>query len=171
MKLPRYLIVVLTITLGLVVWSQLSADSADEETTSTPAMTRTPQGKVPRAVATETRKKEELVDLFPVRSPPVTPENQTEKPQPVKKREPAFPLKAVGAWWENGERIVILSDGELNVLLCTQCQIKDAVRPGHVIVPTWRLITLSKDHLTVEWQPEHTMKRIELDDLTSRPAK
>ncbi|RYC43343.1 hypothetical protein [Pectobacterium zantedeschiae] len=171
MKLPRYLIVALTITLGLVIWSQLSAEDADEETTRIPAVTRSVQGKAPRTAATETRKEEVLVDLFPVRSPPMSPVKQTEKPQPVEKREPAFPLKTVGAWWENGERIVILSDGELNVLLCTQCQIKDAVRPGKVIVPTWRLITLSKDHLMVEWQPEHTMKRIELGDLTSRPAK
>ncbi|HFK7188292.1 hypothetical protein [Serratia odorifera] len=172
MKLPRYLIVALAVTALLVIWSQFTAEPEEEG----PALRTLTQGKPAKqtnsrpAVLTTA---DPLVDLFPVPRQAVIEQRQkaVRPAEPVKRPEPILSLHVLGAWWDSGERVVILSDGKQNKLLCQSCRTKGYIRPGEQLLPEWILKTLADDHLMVEWQPEHISKRIELDDLKSKPTR
>jgi len=168
MKLPRYLIIMLVVTVALVLWSQLDVTEEPEQFYNVAT-----SQKIKKTNKTGIRKIQDdvIVDLFPVLQ-----KNQPEKTEnksldTVKKIEPVFPLQVVGAWWEKGQKVVILSDGELNILLCKNCKTRGYTTPGKEIISSWKLVALADDHLVVEWQPEKILKRIELGDLTSKPAQ
>lgn len=170
MMLPRYLIISLAVTSLLVVWSQFDREQGAGVSSS--VVIRHHKKSISPAPGRED-KSDYIIDLFPARQPQnlVVQEKKRTQPEPVKKIDPPFPLQVMGAWWENNERIVILSDDRRNVLLCKQCRMKGYIRPGEYLLPEWKLLILSDDHLIVEWQPERISKRIELGDLKSKPTR
>lgn len=170
MKLPRYLVVSLIITVALILWSVVSTE---QETTQhyQPRAVRSHSTVVAEPLSTAKNRNGQVIDLFPVFSQTERGKEQESRPEPAIKTAPQFPLQVVGAWWENNNRIVILNDGDRNVLLCKTCQMNGYIRPGEEILTDWRLTELAEDHLSVEWLPENISNRIELGDLTSKPAR
>lgn len=168
MKLPNYLTVLLVITLGMVIWTLLS-DNCEPEISLSLSTQRPKDDSL--LFFSEEFKEEDIIELFPAKKTQEKKSDTTPKPASEKKAEPVFPLQVVGAWWENGERIVILSNTEENILLCNHCHKKGQINPGDMIIPAWKLITLADDHLVVRSVPEQTTKRIELGDLITKPAR
>ncbi|WP_129544052.1 hypothetical protein [Serratia sp. 1D1416] len=167
MKLPPYLIILLIMTLGLLMWGMLSDDVQEE-----PILSELTEPKVYTLSNIQHKKNKEahIVDLFPVRKMTGNNAKEIKTPQPERKKELIFPLKVVGGWWESGKRIIVLSDTERNFLLCRECQGKDYIQPGKMIIPDWQLNILADDHLVVESTSSHIKKRIELGDLTTKPT-
>lgn len=165
MKLPRYLVIALFLTGCVVVASKFF--TADDMPTPV---------AVPLKVRPEPEKKAsvealtDFVDLFPsdVRREVVPDVVRPVVPMP---QEPAFPYLVVGAWWQKGERIVIISNGNQDRLICQRCGVKDALHPGSAVTPEWRLIKIADDAITVEWEPQKLLKHIELGDLKSAPIR
>lgn len=170
MKLPRYLIVGLAVTALLVIWSQFTTEPEEEGLT----LNTLAQGKPAKHMHSRSETSvaaDPMVDLFPVPRTPVIEQDAMRPTEAAKRPDPILPLQVLGAWWDSGQRVVILSDGKQNKLLCQTCRTKGYVRPGEQLLPDWTLMTLADDHLMVEWQPEHISKRIELDDLKSKPTR
>lgn len=167
MKLPPYLIILILMTLGLLMWGMLSDNDQAE-----PLLSELTEPKVYTLSNVQHKKNKEahVVDLFPSRKTTDDKTKEIKKPQPEKKKNLIFPLKVVGGWWENGKRIIVLSDTERNFLLCRKCQGKDYIHPGEMIIPGWKLNILADDHLVVESTSSHIKKHIELGDLTTKPT-
>ena len=170
MKLPRYLFVSLIITVALVLWCVVSTE---QETTQhyQPRAVHSHPTVVVEPLSTAKNRNGRVIDLFPVFLQAERGKEEESRPEPVTKTAPQFPLQVVGAWWEDNNRIVILNDGDRNVLLCKTCRMSGYIRPGEEILTDWRLTELAEDHLSVEWLPENISNRIELDDLTSKPTR
>ncbi|MHC9060946.1 hypothetical protein [Pantoea sp. y20] len=165
MKLPRYLVIALLLTgCALVASECFTADEA------------LPTVAVPRNVRPAPEKKasgkeqNEFVDLFPsgVRHIVVP---DFVRPVVQAQQVPAFPYYVVGAWWQEGKRIVIISNGNHDRFICQRCGIKNALHPGSAVTPEWRLTKIADDAITVEWEPQKLLKQIELGDLKSAPIR
>lgn len=173
MKLPPYLIIALVIAGALVLWSQFFVDSEEEF----PVVRRNEPKSVvkkpplpPENIAVD----DEIVDLFP--RPAVPKKEVIEELPPLEEPKleemvPQFPLDVLGAWWSEGHRILILSDGTKNYLVCKHCQDHTHLKEGDLITPDWKLIKIEDDALSVEWQPKHIVKHVDLADLKSEPTK
>ncbi|OON41341.1 hypothetical protein BTJ39_05095 [Izhakiella australiensis] len=169
MRIPRYLVIALAVTGVIVVASQFY-DRPTEVAPVARALKPTRSVTPGAAAARQAEAPHEIIDLFPV--PEVLkPASAAQKPPPPKKVEPPFTFQVMGAWWKEGKRIVIISDGIQSLLLCQRCRAANVIRPGDNITPEWQLRALADDHLEVEWLPQKLLKRIELGDLKSEPTR
>lgn len=167
MKLPRYLKLLLLLTAGLLLWVHLTDEGAEngpEMSQAAPDEARQPrQANRPLRVADDASA---IADLFPVYNAPVT---KAAAPAPVAKAQSVtFPFRAVGLWIRNGMRIVILTDGARNWLLCDACRKAGYIRPGGLITPDWRLQAMAQDNLLFESLPGHEPYSISLNSLTTQ---
>ncbi|MEW5561962.1 hypothetical protein AB1287_17230 [Enterobacter asburiae] len=171
MKIPRYLVIALAAT-GLVVMASQFWGQSEEPSSVVRPVKSVRNPATAAAVTRQADERQEIVDLFPVPEvlqPVAAPEPQS--PAVAEKIDPPFAFQVVGAWWKDGQRIVIISDGAHSRLLCQQCQAAGVVRPGEALALEWRLDSIADDHLMVEWLPQNLLKRIELGDLKSKPAR
>lgn len=165
MRIPRYLVIALFLTGCAVVASEFVTANEASHPVDAPLKVRpASEKKAPMEELTD------FVDLFPsgVRHVAVPDVVAPVVPAP---QEPAFPYQVVGAWWQEGKRIVIISNGHHDRLICQRCGIKDALHPGSAVTPEWRLIKIADDAITVEWEPQKLLKHIELGDLKSAPIR
>lgn len=164
MKLPRYLKLLLLLTAGLLLWVHLTDDGAENAPEMSQAAPDEPrQANRPLRVADDASA---IADLFPVYNAPVT---KAAAPAPVAKAQSVtFPFRAVGLWIRNGMRIVILTDGARNWLLCDACRKAGYIRPGGLITPDWRLQAIAQDNLIFESLPGHEPYSISLNSLTTQ---
>ncbi|EPF0317228.1 hypothetical protein ACSN7O_004629 [Enterobacter chuandaensis] len=169
MSVSRYLVAALIALFALVVWDALDTNNTPQAPILAPQSQKT---KTTQAVATPVHEQGQvlLVDLFPAWRH-AQPEAEYPATPPVQKIAATFPLRAIGAWWENNERILIVGGEEVNFLFCKKCRKKESIHPGEMILPDWKLIALEEDHFMVGSLSEATTQRIELDDLTSEPAR
>lgn len=167
MKLPRYLKILLLLTAGLLSWVHFT----DEASESGPAMrqaapsdTRSPrQANRPLRVTDDASA---IADLFPVYNTPVV---KAPAVAPVAKvQSVTFPFRAVGLWIRKDMRIVILTDGARNWLLCDACRKAGYIRPGGLITPDWRLQAMAQGNLLFESLPGHEPYSISLNSLTTQ---
>lgn len=165
MKLPSYLVIALFLTGCAVLASQFF--STDEASTSVVAPLKVKPKPVNKTPAEE---QVDVIDLFPSSVRHVTAPDIV---RPVVKTPeiPAFPYQVVGAWWQGGTRIVIISNGNHDRLICQRCGVKNALHAGSAVTSEWRLIKIADDAITVEWEPQKLLKRIELGDLKSAPIR
>lgn len=164
MKLPRYLKLLLLLTAGLLLWVHLTDEGAENGPEMSQAAPDEPrQANRPLRVADDASA---IADLFPVYNEPVT---KAAAPAPVAKAQSVtFPFRAVGLWIRNGMRIVILTDGARNWLLCDACRKAGYIRPGGLITPDWRLQAMAQDNLLFESLPGHEPYSISLNSLTTQ---
>lgn len=164
MKLPRYLKLLLLLTAGLLLWVHLTDEGAENGPEMSHAAPDEPrQANRPLRVADDASA---IADLFPVYNAPVT---KAAAPAPVAKAQSVtFPFRAVGLWIRNGMRIVILTDGARNWLLCDACRKAGYIRPGGLITPDWRLQAMAQDNLLFESLPGHEPYSISLNSLTTQ---
>lgn len=161
MKLPLYLKASLVLTLGLVVWAQFFGDDSTEvlpgvQTKS--AVVETVKASKKAVVHNET---EELADLFPVYTIPVA-----EKPAAVRTvQEVFFPFQLAGIWLSASEKIIIITDGSRNWLLCNNCEKKGFIQPGDILTPDWKLQAIEPDHVIIKAMSGQVEKRIDLNSL------
>ena len=169
MKLPRYLQLALVLTAGAAIWSQF----ADEEISQAPLEVQ-PVSRPRPAPAKKEAAHSTRVDLFSTphsRARDLT-ETQPESEQPEKAAPtaPPIPLQVLGAWWENRQRIIVLTDGKETWPVCERCKADGRIWIGSSPVDNWILKTVANDHLLFEWQPSHIQQRLELDELQSEPT-
>ncbi|WP_433690094.1 hypothetical protein [Kosakonia cowanii] len=167
MKLPRYLKILLLLTAGLLLWVHVTDEGAEngpEMSQAAPDETRPPrQANRPLHITDDASA---IADLFPVYNAPAT---KAAAPAPVAKvQSVAFPFRAVGLWIRNGMRIVILTDGARNWLLCDACRKAGYIRPGGLITPDWRLQAMAQGSLLFESLPGHEPYSISLNSLTTQ---
>ncbi|APG16838.1 hypothetical protein Y71_20575 [Kosakonia radicincitans DSM 16656] len=161
MKIPLYLKVCLALTLGLVVWAQFFGDDsagALSGTQTKPAVAQKAKESKKPVVRNES---DELADLFPVYTLPVK-----EKPSttPVV-QEVAFPFQLAGLWISDNQKIIIITDGMQNWLLCSNCGKKDFIQPGDLLTPDWKVQAIEPDHVTIKAMSGQVEKRIDLNSL------
>ena len=161
MKIPLYLKVCLALTLGLVVWAQFFGDDsagALSGTQTKPAVAQKAKESKKPVVRNES---DELADLFPVYALPVK-----EKPSttPVV-QEVAFPFQMAGLWISDNQKIIIITDGMQNWLLCSDCGKKDFIQPGDLLTPDWKVQAIEPDRVTIKAMSGQVEKRIDLNSL------
>ncbi|WLI78767.1 hypothetical protein Q5705_09590 [Kosakonia sp. H02] len=165
MKLPLYLKILLLVTIGLAVWTQFSTDEPGEVDANSRV---TAAKKVPERVtakpAAANSDTDAVADLFPVYSPPTK-----NVPVPVT-QSVSFPFRAVGLWQSEGAKIVILTDGTRNWLLCNTCRKAGYIRPGGLITPDWRLQAIEANNLIIESTPGRMQNSISLNSLNITTA-
>lgn len=170
MKLPRYLQVALLATLGGIVWSQLSDDE------STRGVSQVAQPVAQRPVKLKEAQSPPLrasrINLFP---PPLAETvDQSSEPKlsvEPKPSTPDLPLQALGAWWSQHQRIILLTDGVETWPVCLRCKAEGKIWIGSEPVSGWRLKAVEKDHLLFEWQLTHAQRKLELGELQSEPTR
>ncbi|WP_345828058.1 hypothetical protein AAGR22_13975 [Erwinia sp. HDF1-3R] len=171
MKIPRYLVIALALTGASLLVSEFLFPEQD---VIQPAQPLTPRQAV-KSAGTPTARltaQEGFSDLFPVPERlQVKPALRDSVPVPERPAAPQFPFNVAGGWWKGGQRIIIITDGTVDRLLCRECSTEGAVRPGKAITPEWQLNEIAADHLTVEWLPQKLLERIELGDLKSEPTR
>lgn len=171
MKLPRYLQVALLATAVAVAWSHFSED---ESALVTPQMRHpvTPQPVKP-SKETASAPRPERVDLFPSPKADVPQEQaaSVEQAAPAEPTTPDLPLHALGAWWSDHQRIIILTDGVETWPVCRQCNAAGNIWLGSEPVSGWKLKAVGKDHLLFEWQSTHAQRRLELGELQLEPKQ
>ncbi|MGR4049379.1 hypothetical protein [Kosakonia cowanii] len=166
MKLPRYLQILLLLTAGLLTWVHFT----DEESQSgagmsqaAPEDTRPPRQAKARSLRV-TDDASAIADLFPVYNVPVA-----KAPAPVAKvQSVTFPFRVVGLWVRKDMRIVILTDGARQWLICDACRKAGYIRPGGLITPEWRLQAMAQGSLLFESLPGHEPYSISLNSLTTQ---
>lgn len=168
MRLPRYLVVAMIVTSGLVLWAQFSSEQDQSEQGMKLTSPSIAPGVAPVPVTDE---QTPAIDLFPVPFRQAPQPEEQKKGAMDQKTVPPFPLPVVGAWWQGNDRIVILSDGQTNTLLCAGCQRPGYIGPGELITPEWKFKAMADDAISVEWLPENMTQRIDLGDLKSKPAQ
>nr|WP_159466092.1 hypothetical protein [Scandinavium goeteborgense] len=169
MRLPRYLQVALVATVGAVVWSQFADDDSAPVAASAPQQTRTRAAKpidVQQPLSRPSR-----TNLFP--QPQTHPREQdiltpSVKPEPT---TPELPLHAMGAWWNQHQRTVLLTDGVETWPVCQRCRADGKIWIGSEPVSGWILKAVEQDHLLFEWQLTHVQRRLALGDLQSEPTR
>lgn len=162
MKLPLYLKISVALTCCLVVWAQFQGDSSSEVLPgpqTTPAVSH--PAKVKKAPAVQTGN-EELADLFPVYAKPVA---QAVAPTVAVVPEVDFPFQLAGIWLSDRQKIIIVTDGMRNWLLCDSCGKQGFIQPGDLLTSNWRLQAIEPDLLRFEELSGHVEKSIELNSL------
>jgi len=161
MKIPLYLKVSLALTLGLVVWAQFFGDDSAGALSGTPTRSAVAQKVKEDKKPVVRDESDELADLFPVYTLPVEEETST---APVV-QEVAFPFQLAGLWLSDSEKIIIITDGTRNWLLCSNCGKKDFIQPGDLLTPDWKLQAIEPDHVTIKAMSDQVEKRIDLNSL------
>ncbi|WP_455871769.1 hypothetical protein [Serratia proteamaculans] len=171
MKLPRYLQVALLVTVGAVSWSQFVDD---EHARVVPQVTQ-PASSRP-ATLRETLPSPLRTSRTNLFAPPLadTATGQTEPAQKNVEPEPptpSLPLQALGAWWSQHQRIIVLTDGVETWPVCRQCKAEGKIWIGSEPISGWQLKAVEKDHLLFEWQLTHAQRKLELGELQSEPTQ
>lgn len=170
MKLPRYLQVALLATAVAVVWSHFNDDDSASVTPQTMRPVTAHQIKQTAEPASTPRP--ERIDLFP--SPKADAGAEQAMPVEQAKAEPTtpdLPLHALGAWWSDHQRIIVLTDGVDTWPVCRQCKAAGKIWLGSEPVKGWKLTAVKQDHLLFEWQSTHAQHRLELGELQSEPKQ
>ena len=166
MKIPLYLKVCLALTLGLVVWAQFFGDDsagALSGTQTKPAVAQKAKESKKPVVRNESdelaRSEERRVGkeyTLPVKEKPST--------TPVV-QEVAFPFQMAGLWISDNQKIIIITDGMQNWLLCSDCGKKDFIQPGDLLTPDWKVQAIEPDRVTIKAMSGQVEKRIDLNSL------
>lgn len=170
MKLPRYLQVALLATVGAVVWSQFADDgSAPVDLHVTKPVSQRPLMRKETPASSEHALRPNLFSL-PIADTEVEQNKATSNiaPEPV---TPNLPLQALGAWWSQHQRIILLTDGVETWPVCRQCKAEGKIWIGSEPVSGWQLKAVEKDHLLFEWQLTHAQRKLELGELQSEPTQ
>lgn len=170
MKLPRYLQVALLATVGAVVWSQLADDgSAPVDLHVTKPVSQRPLMRKETPASSERTLRPNLFSL-PIADTEVEQNKAASsiEPEPV---TPNLPLQALGAWWSQHQRIILLTDGVETWPVCRQCKVEGKIWIGSEPVSGWQLKAVEKDHLLFEWQLTHAQRKLELGELQSEPTQ
>lgn len=169
MKLPRYLQVALVITVGLLLWSQFS----DEDPEVLTPVARRPANNTPAPVQSPmTPAATARINLFPVPEMKQKESLKTDvaRPQPpAVPQTPPLPLSVMGAWWNQNQRIVIITDGKQSWPVCNRCKAEGKIWLGSTPVSGWTLTDVTQEYLQFEWQATHVRQQLMLDDLASEP--
>lgn len=170
MKLPRYLQVALLATVGIVGWCQWADDEATPVMFSvTPAVSPRPTTpSAPSAAPLRTARN----TLFSLPLPDAAAQ-QIDPAESVaaEPSTPDLPLQALGAWWSQHQRIILLTDGTETWPVCRQCKAEGSIWIGSEPVSGWQLKAVEKDHLLFEWQLTHAQRTLELGELQSEPTQ
>jgi hypothetical protein len=169
MRLPRYLQVALLATVGAVAWSQLADDEPTPVASSAPSPARARAVKPIEAPPSLSRPAR--ANLFP---PPQASAREAAEPAPRAEPEPTtpeLPLHALGAWWNQHQRTVLLTDGVETWPVCQRCRADGKIWIGSEPVSGWILKAVEQDHLLFEWQLTHVQRRLALGDLQSEPTR
>lgn len=166
MKLPRYLQVALVLTAGLALWSQFSSDETQETVHLRAPTTRPAPAVKPSAEPLTTVRR----DLFPPHNEhEESPETVAVEVAPPPPSAPPLPLQVLGAWWEQRQRIIILTDGQETWPVCERCRADGKIWLGDSPVSGWTLTEVANDYLQFEWTATHMHQRLSLEELTSEP--
>ena len=161
MKLPRYLQVLLALTLlivGFVFWRDRQAtieEAAPVRASATRRLAST-QNVSELAVASTISKPAidnaaATVNLFPPQTwrPPPPPSGPPSAPQP-----PASPFQVTGEWRYLGEQpIVMLQRGGESYVLCTRCDLPGSIRPGQHIGSDYRVDAIGEHVVKLTYLP------------------
>jgi hypothetical protein len=171
MKIPRYLQIMLALTLAACLWSQFSGDTDSEQ----PQAVTSPPGKpkpapiLPRVTAkTMPVLTEKTVDLFPVQD-----RSRLSAKAPRVKPAPAptpLPFQITGAWWVNKNRALILRDGQRRWVICKSCRSKERIWIGADLGNGWHLLEVNEEYLVFRRLPQRDDRRLALADMKSKPA-
>lgn len=169
MKLPRYLQLALVLTAGATIWSLVTGEEVSQAPHQVQPVSRPRPAPAKQETAHSTR-----IDLFSTlrnraqNAAEKKPESErAEKAQPA---APPLPLQVLGAWWENRQRIIVLTDGKETWPVCERCKADGKIWIGSSPIDDWMLKAVANDHLLFEWQPSHIQQRLELDELQSEPT-
>lgn len=172
MMLPRYLQLAILATAGAVIWSLF----IDDETAAVSARPLS-AGQEQPATSVSDRIKTPRTDRINLFTVPVLaktddePPPERESPPPPEPTTPPLPLQALGAWWSNNQRILLLTDGVETWPVCDRCRADGKIWIGSSPINGWTLKAVEKDHLLFEWQLTHIQQRLELGDLQSEPTQ
>ena len=101
------------------------------------------------------------VDLFPVQAatPDVpaalaTPPTAPAPPPLAAPAPPPLPFSIAAMWRPQGEppRILLVAD-RTRVVVCRHCRAPEAVRPGQMLAPNYRLVNIDDQNVTIEFIP------------------
>jgi len=171
MKLPRYLQVMLVLTAVLSLWSALNGDEPEEENLL-PVRQSAEVSHAAAAPAQPATPGNPSENLFPFQGEPVKPARAPEPAAPPVARQPPapqLPFKVVGAWWNNNQRLLVLTNGKESWIVCRQCKLRESIRPGDKLDNNWQLTEIAADALTFRWLPLQNDQRLPLDDMKSKP--
>lgn len=176
MKLPRYLTVSIVITASLVLWSWYAEKPAANKFTEQANKKTT----VTSLATTSLINSDSFVDLFPNQSSSLMPdigsrsqaeillENQLSA-NDKKVTPPAFPFSLLGAWWDKGNRNLILAlDNDL-LLICDSCQGSGYIKVNSIIGNDWKLLAVKGNSLSFLWLPEMLEVDFPLDEMEYEP--
>lgn len=175
MKLPRYLQLSLVATLALVIWSQFNDETLTTANPPTqPKRAATASSAAATKVASGTPARANLFRLPVSEADTVAMREAKAKAKakataPAEPLTPPLPLKVLGAWWSQQQRIIILTDGMDTWPVCDKCKVQGKIWLGSTPVSKWSLVEVTPDHLLFEWQATHARQRIALDDFASEP--
>lgn len=165
MKLPRYLQLTLLATVCSVAWSQFN-DDEPERMMPTVAPKPSKLGITPIVMPPPVR-----VNLFPhplAESPAEQTLVNYSESEPI---TPHLPLQALGAWWSQNQRIILLTDGIETWPVCKQCKAEGKIWIGNEPVSGWLLKAVEKDHLLFEWRHSQDQRKLNLSELQLEPTQ
>ncbi|HHB1427554.1 TPA: hypothetical protein ACOQZT_003164 [Serratia odorifera] len=170
MKLPRYLQIALALSALLCLWSILSTPEETQqqgEALSAPARPSVAPHIRPAADAAVS-----AVNLFPFQGHRAEAPQNAAPPPPerVIPNTPPLPFQVSGAWWEQRQRALVLTDGERQWIVCRQCKARDKIWAGAILNHDWQLTEVGADFLTFRWLPQRHDRRLTLGDMTSKPT-
>jgi hypothetical protein len=84
---------------------------------------------------------------------------------------PDLPFKALGTWWSQNQRVILLTNGVDTWPVCRQCKAEEKIWIGSEPVSGWQLKAVEKDHLLFEWLLTHAQRKLELGELQSEPTQ
>jgi hypothetical protein len=167
MKLPRYLQILLAVTLlivGVMAWrdhQSVEEDLVPARVTATRA-SRSAAEQAPASTTTTAAAavpdRGQGANLFPPQTwrpaPPPSPPpvaTTSSKPSP-----PSLPFTVTGEWRYLGEQpIVLLQRGGETYLVCADCDLPGHVRPGQRLGADYRLDEIGPRTITLTYLPLH----------------
>lgn len=152
MKLPRYLQIALALSCALSLWQFFSVPETQPVTSATTIAPAPTTGSAPRVEPTATGKNNTL-NLFPFQGdkaepPPVV------MPKMAVPSTPPLPFQVNGAWWDQHQRALVLTDGIQQWIICRQCRARDKIWIGANLGQGWQLVEVGADFLTFRWLPQ-----------------
>ncbi|MEX1841651.1 hypothetical protein KMW40_14625 [Enterobacter cloacae] len=170
MKLPRYLKILLALTVILLVWAQI-ADLQQPEQNDIVAMPAQPVRHTQKPINAH-KTTTAFVDLFPWQGEKKAiakiPSGQRVTAQQSK--TPALPFRVAGAWWSNNQRTIILTNGHQNWIVCHHCKAPEHIWIGDRLNHDWQLQEVTAGQLIFRWLPQQLDQHLALAELETKPT-
>jgi hypothetical protein len=80
-----------------------------------------------------------------------------------------LPFTLVGAWWDGGQRTLVLDLDDAVVLACRKCAAPGARHVGDVLAPDYRLKRIERTRLVITYLPMQIEQILALDELAFKP--